>query len=102
MCMHICMNWDAIGFDWNQTRAFLAVCETGTLSSAARAHGQTQPTLGRQISALEVALRITLFERTGQRLILTEAGAQLRAHAQSMADAAHLISRPAIGLPRIF
>ncbi|MEO1102094.1 MAG: LysR family transcriptional regulator, partial [Pseudomonadota bacterium] len=38
------MNWQAISFDWNQIRAFLATAEEGSLSAAARALGQTQPT----------------------------------------------------------
>ena len=30
------MNWDAISFDWNQVRAFLATVEEGSFSGAAR------------------------------------------------------------------
>ncbi|WP_365734215.1 LysR family transcriptional regulator [Planktotalea sp.] len=41
------MNWQAISFDWNHARAFLAVAETGSFSAAARVLNQTQPTLGR-------------------------------------------------------
>lgn len=91
------MNWDAIRFDWNHTRAFLAVCEEGNLSAAARVLKQTQPTLGRQIAALEDRLGILLFERIGHRLILTDAGAQLREHARAMSDAAHRMSITASG-----
>ncbi|HWV19472.1 MAG TPA: LysR family transcriptional regulator, partial [Devosia sp.] len=39
--------------DWNQMRAFLATLEAGSLSGAARQLGLTQPTLGRQVAALE-------------------------------------------------
>ncbi|WP_375552039.1 LysR family transcriptional regulator [Rhodophyticola porphyridii] len=45
------MDWRSISFDWNQVRAFLATVEEGSLSAAARALGQAQPTLGRQVSA---------------------------------------------------
>lgn len=90
--MHLCMNWSAIDFDWNHARAFLAVCEEGSLSAAARALGQTQPTIGRQISAFEAQLSITLFERSGHKLMLTDAGQKLHAHMQDMANAAARIS----------
>ena len=60
------MNWQAIAFDWNRVRAFLATAEEGSLSAAARVLGQTQPTIGRQVSALEDELGIALFERVGR------------------------------------
>ena len=49
--MQKCMNWQAISFDWNQVRAFLATAEEGSFSQAARVLGLTQPTLGRQVAA---------------------------------------------------
>jgi DNA-binding transcriptional LysR family regulator len=64
--MHICMNWKSVKFDWNHARAFLVTAEEGTLSAAAKALGMTQPTLSRQVSALEAQMHITLFERVGQ------------------------------------
>ena len=67
------MNWDAISFDWNQARAFLATVEEGSFSAAARALKSTQPTIGRQISELEAALGVTLFERSVRGPSLTEA-----------------------------
>lgn len=91
------MNWQAISFDWNQVRAFLATVDEGTLSAAARALGLSQPTLGRQIAALEQALGVTLFERAGKRLILTQSGVDLLAHVRDMADAATRISLSAAG-----
>ena len=57
------MNWQSVAFDWNQARAFLATVEEGSLSGAARALGLTQPTLGRQVAALEAQLDVVLFER---------------------------------------
>jgi len=91
------MNWDAVSFDWNHIRAFLATVEHGSLSGAARALGQTQPTLSRQISTLEQDLEITLFERGTRTTQLTEAGTELFAYVQGMADAATQISRIATG-----
>lgn len=91
------MNWRAISFDWNQVRAFLATAEEGSLSAAARALGTTQPTIGRQVAALEEALSVTLFERGGRSLRLTDAGAQLAEHVRGMADAAARVSLVAAG-----
>jgi len=68
------MNWQAISFDWNQVRAFLATVEEGSLSTAARALGLTQPTIGRQIAALERELGVVLFERAGRSMMLTRSG----------------------------
>ncbi|MEM6535524.1 MAG: LysR family transcriptional regulator [Pseudomonadota bacterium] len=91
------MNWQAISFDWNQVRAFLATAEEGSLSAAARALGQTQPTLSRQVAALEDELGVTLFERAGRAMALTSAGIELLEHVRAMADAATRVSLSASG-----
>lgn len=95
--MHICMNWQAISFDWTHTRAFLAVVEEGSLSAAARVLQQTQPTIGRQVAALEEELNITLFERSGRALQVTQAGRELAEHVRAMAEAAGRVSLVASG-----
>lgn len=91
------MNWQAISFDWNQIRAFLATAEEGSLSAAARALNSTQPTLGRQVTALEEALGVTLFERAGRSFQMTSAAHDLLEHVQAMGDAASRISMVASG-----
>lgn len=91
------MNWNSITFDWNQARAFLATAEEGSLSAAARALGLTQPTLGRQVTALENELGIMLFERVGRSLTLTQSGIELLDHARAMAEAANRITLTASG-----
>ncbi|MDB2448968.1 LysR family transcriptional regulator, partial [bacterium] len=91
------MDWSVINFDWNRARAFLVTAEEGSFSAGARALGVAQPTLGRQVSALEQELGVTLFERLGQGLALTDAGQQLKQHVQSMADAASRFSLSASG-----
>jgi len=91
------MNWDAIGFDWNQIRAFLATAEEGSLSAAARALRQTQPTISRQVSTLEDSLGVTLFERGTRRMMLTDSGRDLLAHVKVMAEAATHVSLIASG-----
>jgi len=91
------MYWEAIDFDWNQARAFLATALEGSLSAAARRLKQTQPTLSRQVAALEQQLGVTLFERVGKRLALTETGTDLLEHVRSMGDAAGLVALSASG-----
>jgi DNA-binding transcriptional LysR family regulator len=91
------MNWQAVSFDWNRARAFLATAEEGSLSAAARALGQTQPTLSRQVAALEEDLGVTLFERVGRSLSLTQSGLDLLDHFRAMGDAASRISLTASG-----
>ncbi len=91
------MNWNSISFDWNQARAFLATAEEGSLSAAARALGQTQPTLGRQVAALEAELGVILFERIGRNLSLTPSGLELLDHVRAMGEAAGRISMTASG-----
>ena len=91
------MNWTNIAFDWNQVRAFLATVEEGTLSGAARALGQSQPTMGRQVAALEEALGVVLFERVGRSLVLTPVGHDLLEHVRAMGDAAGRIAMVASG-----
>ncbi len=80
---------------WDHYRAFLAVADTGSLSSAARQIGQTQPTLGRQIDALERSLGLSLFVRSPAGLTLTEAGQDLLPDARGMAAAADALLRSA-------
>ncbi len=95
--IHICMNWQSITFDWNQARAFLVTAEEGSLSAAARALKLTQPTLSRQVAALEETLGVTLFERVNKSLILTEAGVELAEHVRAMGEAASRVSLSASG-----
>ena len=74
--------------DWNQLRAFLAAAEAGSLSAAARQLGLSQPTLSRQVAAIESRLGVTLFERVGKTMQLTVAGLDLLEHARAMGAAA--------------
>jgi len=70
--------------DWNLLRAFHATAVTGSLSAAARKLGLTQPSLSRQIAALETQMRMPLFDRVGRRLVLTATGAALLEHVARM------------------
>ncbi|CRL13195.1 LysR family transcriptional regulator [Phaeobacter italicus] len=83
--------------DWNHIRAFLATADSGSLSAAARKLGLTQPTLSRQVAALETELGLLLFERVGRSLELTQAGRELLDHSRTMGQAAQALSLSATG-----
>jgi DNA-binding transcriptional LysR family regulator len=91
------MDWRSVRFDWNRARAFLITAEEGSLSAAARALGMAQPTLGRQVSALEEELGVVLFERVGRGLTLTAGGLDLLDHVRTMGEAANRVSLTASG-----
>lgn len=95
--MHKSINWNAVSFDWNHVRAFLAAAEQGSLSAAARVLGQTQPTLSRQISNLESDLGVLLLERGTRGLTLTKPGMELLEHVSAMGQAALQLSLAASG-----
>ena len=95
--MHICMDWRSTKFDWNRARAFLVTAEEGSLAAAARSLGMAQPTLGRQVAALEREIGVDLFARRGRGLELTPNGIKLLAHVRLMGEAASRFSLSASG-----
>ncbi len=91
--MHTSMD----SLDWNQLKAFLETAETGSLTAAARKLGLTQPTLSRQVAAIEKRLGVTLFERVGKAMALTPSGLDLLVHARAMGAAAGALGLAASG-----
>jgi DNA-binding transcriptional LysR family regulator len=85
------------GLDWTALRLFLVAAEQGSMAGAARQLGLSQPTLSRQIAALEEAMGLALFERTQRGLRLTAAGQALRAPVERMRDAARDVALGAAG-----
>jgi DNA-binding transcriptional LysR family regulator len=63
--------------DIHGIQAFLAVSETGSFSRAADLLCITQPAISKRIQSLEHSLGITLFDRVGKSVRLTEAGQAL-------------------------
>ncbi|WP_339325673.1 LysR family transcriptional regulator [Janthinobacterium agaricidamnosum] len=63
-------------------RIFLAIARNGSLGGAARQLGQTQPTMGRRLSALEDEVGHKLFQRTAHGFMLSDEGASVFNHAE--------------------
>ena len=71
----------------NQLRAFVAVCDQGSFSGAARELKRAQSAVSHAIKALESAFNVQLFERNTRKATLTAAGRSL------LPDARAVISR---------
>ena len=60
--------------DLNKARTFVEVVDRGGITSAANHLRRTQQAISLQIHKLEEELGVTLFERQGPKILLTEAG----------------------------
>jgi DNA-binding transcriptional LysR family regulator len=83
--------------EWSDLRIFLTIAREGTLGAAARKIGQTQPTMGRRLQALERALGHQLFQRTKEGFVLTDEGAAVLNHAERMEEEALAFQRRLTG-----
>lgn len=84
--------------DWDDLRVFLALSREGNLTATARRLEVSHPTVARRIKSLEDTIGARLFDRLPDRFVLTGAGEQLLADAQSMEQAAEAIHRRSAGL----
>ena len=94
------------GVTINQLRTFVAVCDEGSFSSAARRLRRAQSAVSHAVTALEGALGVELFERNVRRPALTAAGRSLLpdaraviARTEEMKNRASSIAR--VGAPQI-
>jgi DNA-binding transcriptional LysR family regulator len=98
MFMQICLATARMGkAEWSDLRIFLAVAREGTLGAAARKLGQTQPTMGRRLRALEQAVGHTLFQRTADGFVLTDEGNAVLGHAERIEEEALAFERRLAG-----
>lgn len=79
--------------NWQRLHIFATVASEGSLTAAAKRLGLSQPTVGRQVRALEADMGAALFERTPQGLALTPAGAELRPIVEEMRLSAEIAGR---------
>jgi len=73
-----------LDFNWALVQSFLAVLDAGSLSGAAKQLGAQQPTLSRQLAALEMQLGAPLFERTGRGVAPTALALTIADDARAM------------------
>jgi LysR family transcriptional regulator for metE and metH len=76
---HDCSSWIGAGMalEVRDLRLLGAVAEQGTLTRAGNVLFLTQSALSRQLADLEKRLGVTLFQRSGRRMVLTPAGERL-------------------------
>lgn len=67
-------------------RTFLTVADAGSFNKAADRLLMTQSAVSQQVQQLEQGLGVALFERTSRGVRLTEAGLELRRHAQTVIE----------------
>ena len=82
---------------WDLFETFLAVMREGSLSGAARVLGTAQPTVRRQIEALEGTLGVVLFTRSPAGLLATDDASRILPYAETMAATAEAFVRAASG-----
>ncbi len=83
--------------EWSDVRVFLAVIRCGSFGEAARRLGVSHPTVGRRIKALEDEAQQTLFRRTREGLVLTDAGDGVMRLAEAMENSALAMERRLAG-----
>ncbi len=71
---HSNMNKMSILRDWSDLALFLAIAEAGTLAAAGQRLGLSQPSVGRKLAALEDKTGVSLFIRSGRRMVLSDTG----------------------------
>ncbi|CZF78238.1 HTH-type transcriptional activator CmpR [Grimontia celer] len=86
-----------MNIDWRSWYQFLAIADCGSLNQAAEKLGSSQPTLSRQLLALETQLGRKLFDRSTHGLTLTDFGKTLLEESQNMAASADRLQRLAHG-----
>lgn len=67
-----------------QLRSFVAAAELGSFTQAAGVIGVTQAAISQQVAALEKELQVSLFQRQGRGVALTERGHQLHGQAREI------------------
>lgn len=81
-------NLQTADMDLKQLRYFVQVAELGSFAKASDVLDIAQPTLSRQVRALELGLKASLLHRNGRGVELTVAGARFLEHAYSVLQAA--------------
>jgi DNA-binding transcriptional LysR family regulator len=70
--------------DLSALRIFKAVAEEGSVTGAAAVLNRVQSNVSARLAQLEVSLGVTLFHRSGRRLLITTQGARLLEYAERL------------------
>lgn len=89
----------SIHFSLAQIEAFACICETKSLTLAAKRLRKNRTTIGELLETLEINLGYTLFNRAKRPLQLTEEGQQLYAQARLFLQEAEIFNQIAKQLP---
>lgn len=73
-----------------QLRTFRELAEVGTVTGAAESLGYTPSAVSQQLAALERSVGVTLTEKVGRRLQLTDAGREMLRHCVELLNRAEL------------
>ena len=76
-----------------QTICFAAVCDTGSMTAAAKALNRSKAHVSRQVSALEQDIGLKLLHRTTRKLTLTDAGLSFKEEALQLYRNAQLVKQ---------
>jgi molybdate transport repressor ModE-like protein len=82
----------------DQMRVLIAVAETGSFSAAARKLGRVQSAISQAVQAMEQALRLTLFDRSGKTPVLTDVGQAMLADAHAVLARAQAMQARALDI----
>ncbi len=88
---------DALSFNWNDLKFFLAVARRGTLRGGADAINVNHTTVTRRLSLLEDHIGGRLFDRSKQGFALTQLGLDLLPYAERAEDEITSLSRRLVG-----
>ena len=70
----------------DQLRVIAAIADTGSFSAAARKLHRTQGAISYNVATLEALLEVTLFDRSGRRPVMTEAGRSVLNQARGLLE----------------
>lgn len=87
-------------WEWSDVRCFLAVARHGATLRAAKELGMNQTTCARRVAALEDALGLRLFDKSGSGYELTVAGRELIEAGERLSTAAEVFEGTAGALNR--
>lgn len=73
-CRRLAVTSACCGVDWDRLRVFHVVASTGSFTKAGVHLSLSQSAVSRQVGALEMALKVSLFYRHTRGLVLTEQG----------------------------